>query len=575
MAQNNKKNVARVALRKGRFILVAAFFLSFLFNLLRLTGPLFMLLIYDRVLTSRSQETLVSLFIMVAVFLIVMGLFDYSRRRILARFAAQFQERVEGSIFNSTSKDKFFVRAQNKPASGLSELDALRGFFHSGGLIAIFDFVWAPMFLAVVFAMHWVLGCVALGGLGVLLLLSIVKMTFSKGREDGARDASNRIGGLKNMMLISKDTIRSQEMTSSFKERWINARQDSRDNAIELKDWSAWFTILSRQLRMLLQYTVLATGAYLTLQGQLSVGAMVASMFLVVRVLLPVEQFFNQLPSIRKALTNWADLQKILSAKTPPAYNEDLKNLEARLSLTNVSTRSPLTGQMILKGLNLEVKPGSVVEIIGASGEGKSILAETLLGAWPKNVGTILVGGTNVERLSSDQAGRLFGYVPETVNFVTGTIEENISRLTLTPDRDKIYAAAKLAKIHDMISALPNGYQTEIDAANVAFSTGQKHQLALARALYHDPRILIIDEPDMTLRRALHGTLIPTIDAFKARGAIVIILSRTPLKLTNVTIRKTLVDGRLKQLELAQNVTRIDNKNAPTLKKKVSSLKSG
>lgn len=573
MATGKHENIARYALHKGRFIFVSAFLLSFLFNLLRLTGPMFMLLIYNRVLTSRSEETLVSLFILVAVFLVVMGLFDYSRRRILARFAAQFQERVEKQIFNTTTKDKFFVRGKSKPASGLTELDGLRGFFHSSGLISIFDFVWTPMFLIVVFTLHWKLGLVTIGGLGLLLLLSLVKMIFSAGRSERARNASNQIGSLKEMMLISNDTIRSQEMSASFKERWVAARKSSRDQAIELMDWSAWFSISSRQIRMLLQYTVLAAGAYLVLKGELTVGAMFATTFLVVRVLLPVEQFFNQLPNIKKALGNWHALNKIVTAKTPPAYNEDLNNLEARLSLSNVSARSPMTNQPILRSVSITIAPGTVAEITGPSGSGKTIMAETLLGAWPKSGGTILVGGTNVSRLSSEQAGRLFGYVPEAPSFVNGTIEENISRLELSPNQDKIYAAARLAGIHDMIIALPQGYQTQIEAASVGFSNGQKHQLSLARALYHDPKILIIDEPDTTLRKSLDGTLKELLEAYKAAGKIVLVFSRTPLKLAVTNARRTLDAGRLKTVSstsAAPNVTRIDEKKPA---KKVSGLK--
>lgn len=573
MASQDQSNIVSSALAKGRFILVCAFFLSFLYNLLRLSGPLFMLLIYDRVLTSRSQETLVSLFILVAIFLIVMGLFDYSRRRILARFAAQFQERVEAQIFSSTTKDQFFVRAQNKPTSGLTELDSLRGFFHSGGLIAVFDFIWAPMFLAVVFVLHWILGWVVISGLCVLLLINLIKMGFAKSREEGSQNATARIGDLKTMMVISKDTIRSQEMTSAFKQRWITARQHSRDTAIEGKDWSAWFTILSRQLRMLLQYTVLAVGAYLTLQGQLTVGAMVACTFLVVRVLLPVERFLLELPNISKAIDNWKNLKRIVSNKNPPRPNEDLDKLEARLSLNAVSARSPLTNLLILKSIRLDVAPGTILEITGPSGSGKTILAETIIGAWPKTMGTILVGGTNVERLSAQQAGQLFGYVPETVNFVNGTIEENIARLAPEPDREKIYAVAKLAKIHAMITALPNGYQTEIDAANVAFSIGERHQLAFARALYHTPRILVIDEPDLALRRALHGSLKPVLDSYKERGGIVIILSRKATNIAQVSQRWTLAAGQLKPVPHPKNVTKLDIKSGGAASSTVSTLK--
>ncbi len=562
MPVNNSENVVQSALRAGSFILIVAFALSFVVNLLRLTGPLFMLLIYDRVLSSRSEETLISLFILVVAFLSLMGLVDYSRRRILARFAAQFQERVESKIFNSTAKDKFFRRGKDKPASGLPELDSLRGFFHSSGLIAVLDFVWAPMFLLFVFSLHWILGWVALSGLLLLVILTIIKSNFAVGKSERSNDASTNISELRNTMLTSKDVIRSQEMTSSFKARWVTARRSARDKSIELSDWTTWFSILTTQIRMLLQYTVLAVGAYLTLQGQLTVGAMVAATFLVVRVFLPVEQFLKQLPSIKKAIGNWKRLKQILASKNIVQENQDLDDLEPRLSLTSIYTRSPITAHQILKSVNLTIEPGTVVEIIGKSGSGKTVLAETLLGVWPKSAGTILCGGVKIDRLSSQQASDMFGYVPETATLVSGTIEENISGLDVEPNREGMFAAAKLAQLHELIMALPDGYQTSIDDGNHCFSKEQKHRIALARALYNNPKILVIDEPDQSLRTALSNQLAGLVDDFKKRGNSIIVFSRKALELASADHQLLLEDGRIKNIKVVKNVINLEDKKS-------------
>ena len=353
------------ALRKGRMVFMAALAFSFLCNLLRLTGPLFILLVYDSVLSSGSEETLVALFMLVATLLVTMGMVDYARRRLLARFGAQFQEQLEDAIFRHTPRSEFLKTNQVKPVAGLSDLDSIRGFFHSNAVIALLDVFWAPLFLAVVFIFHWVLGLLVIGGLLLLAVLNFVKTHFASERSDQAATNSQKIKTLKDMILTSRNVLKSQSLVADFNTRWLSARRDSRDSSITLSDWSSWFSISSRQLKMLLQYTILAAGALLTLNGQITVGVMITSMFLSVRVFAPVEQFLREWPVIRRAIENWKFLKQNFTGREAQQEFDELWNLEPELQVVSLSKKSPFTGKQILRGINLKLDPGTVTEIIG------------------------------------------------------------------------------------------------------------------------------------------------------------------------------------------------------------------
>jgi ABC-type protease/lipase transport system fused ATPase/permease subunit len=551
MNARSDSNVLRSTLCNLKFIVFFAVVFSFLYNMLRLTGPLFMILIYDRVLPSRSEATLVALFLLVVTFLIVMAMLDYSRRRILARFGAQFQEQIEDHIFTSTAREAFLTRNGGKPTDGLDEVDKLRGFFHSSSLVAILDFVWSPIFLATIFLIHWVIGWVVVGGLVLLVMIVSVRSAFARDRGERFDRASGKIGDLKDMLLVSRDVILSQQMTAAYNERWVQARRGSRDRAVELNDWKAWFSTLSKHAAMLMQYSVLAAGAYLTLSGQLTIGAMVACMFLAVRVFYPVERFLKQLRAIRQAIGDWKDLDRILKAarSSTPAHLEVGTD---GLSLSALSVRSPLTRQKLLRSVDLEIGPGSAVEIVGRSGSGKTVLAEAIIGRLPRMGGRVLFGGIDTDRLSITDAASTFGYVPQNVAFVNGTIEENIAGLDADPDKDRLVEAARTAQVHDLIRALPNGYGTRMDATGSGFSKGERHQIALARALYSNPKVLIVDEPDQTFREGLSKSLKRAMADFLERGGILIVLSRLGLKTFQPTLRFTLEEGQLRELKPVQ-----------------------
>ena len=553
MAKIAQSNVLRETFYSLRYVVFLSVLMSLVFGLLRLAGPLFMILIFDRVLPSRSEETLVSLFLLLLIILAGMMLLDYSRRRILARFGAQFQERIEDYIFSSTARDTYIARSGSKPAAGLNDADQLRGFFHSGSLVNILDFMWSPVFLAIVFVIHPVVGWVVVAGLALLMLIQTVKNALAKGRDQRSSQASDKVGDLKDTLLVSRDTIESQQMIAAYNKRWVQARRGSRDAAIELKDWNAWFSILSSDTANVIQYLALATAAYLTIKGQLTIGAMVAIMALARLVLYPMERFLNQIPSIREAIANWKSLDKTLrTPRTATALSED----GAALCLSQVSVRCPITKTKLLRNLNIEISPGSAIEIVGDSGSGKTVLAEMLIGRLPRAGGNVLLGTLPVERLSITDAAKTIGYIPQRVDFIRGTIEENIAGLDPEPDRHRLVHVARLAQIHDKILSLPEHYLTRIDAAGSIFSKRECHRLALARALYPDPKLLIVDEPDGTFREALSKSLKSEVANFLERGGILIMLTRLTLKTYQPTRRFTLDDGELNEVKLDRSSDR-------------------
>lgn len=549
MAESKRANVLRETLYSLRPILSFSVVISLVYGLLKLAGPLFMILIFDRVLPSQSVPTLVSLLLILVVILAVMMLLDYSRRRVLARFGAQFQERVEEHIFSSTSRDAYLTRGGSKPAAGLNEADKLRGFFHSGSLVTILDFLWSPVFLAVVFVINPLIGWVVVAGLAVLTIINLAKVSFAKGREERQAEARDRIGDLKESLLVSRHVIETQQMVGAYNRRWVRARRRSRDAAVENKDFTGWFSTVSSHTALLLQYLALAAAAYLTIKGDLTIGAMVAAMVLTRHVASATERFLKQVPSIGEARENWTSLDKILSeARAPTATPEG----PAALLLSQMTVRCPITKNKLLRNVNVEVSPGSSIEIVGGGGSGKTVLAETLIGRFPRTMGKVLLGPVEVDRLSINDAAKTIGYVPQLVYFISGTIEENIAGLETEPDRARLVHVAGVAQIHDKIVSLPEGYSTRIDAVGSFFSKSERHGLALARALYSDPKLLIVDEPDASFRDALSKSLKNEISNFLASGGILVILTRTALKTYRTTRSFTLDAGSLKEAELAK-----------------------
>ena len=519
-----------------------------------------MIVIFDRVLPSRSVPTLVSLLILLVIVYAFMALLDYSRRRILARFGAQFQEKVEDRIFKVSDRSTYFERPKGRPAAGLYEVDQLRSFFHSGSLVAILDFFWSPLFLVVVFIISPFVGWIVLAGIAILVLVRAIKDSLDNSRDERQSEASDTVSDLKDTLARSPHVIEAHQMTASFNKRWVLARRQSRDASVEAKDWNAWFTILSAHISRFLPYSVLAAGAYLTILGEMTIGAMVACMRLARLVQGPTERFMKEVSDIGEVKTNWRNLDKILSSQHSDSYPV---TGDKSLRLNQIRVRCPVTKNLLLNNVNLVVPPGTSVSIVGGPGSGKTVLAETLIGRFQRANGKVLLGDIDIDRLSIDSAASTFGYVPQRVDFFSGSIEENITGLDVNPDRQRLVKAMRFARIHKRVVALPEGYATRIDTIGSIFSKSERHQLALARAFYHDPKVLIVDEPDATFRSGLGSELKVQILRHLKRGGILILLTRLPLKNIDTSKHYTLSNGVLTETKIANpqdgNVVNLQN----------------
>ena len=512
--------------RRGLGLIVIAFLFSIFVNLLMLTGPLFMLQVYDRVLSSRSEETLLALTILVAALYALMGILDYARGRVLARYGARFQSALDGRVFRATLVPG---RAERKhQLTATSDVEAVQSLYASPALTAIMDAPFTPLFILAIFIFHPVLGWVAVGGGAVLVVATLLNRTLTRKRLEEAQIAYEEAKRFSDNARQAREVIQSQGMLSDVATRWTHKRREALTDAIRAADRTGTFGSASKSLRLFLQSLILAVGAWLVLQGQITAGAMIAASILLGRALAPIEQLLARWPQIERARTGLRSLRAFLAAAPEPAPRTPLPRPDARLSVRNLSVIAGEDRHPILRSLNFEVKPGEALGVIGRSGAGKTTLARAIVGLQPVVTGEIRLGGALLDQYSPDVLGRHIGYLPQDPMMVDGTIAENIARMSLMPDSERVVAAAKAAKVHDLILSLRQGYDTPVRGNRVELSGGQKQRVALARALYEDPVLLVLDEPNSALDAEGSEALNAAIRHMKGAGRAVIIMTHRP-----------------------------------------------
>ncbi|SNT72958.1 type I secretion system permease/ATPase [Paracoccus seriniphilus] len=573
---NDGDKELRRARAAGLHLFIAVGLFSAIVNLLMLTGPLFMLQVYDRVLGSRSVETLTALFVLVVFLFLMMGVVDLARNRVTQRIAARFQDRMEGRVFTAALREGAISGDESAAtASGMRDLDSVQRFIGSPVLLAMFDLPWAPLFLAAVFMFHPLLGAVATAGGLVLVVSTIANRLLTRRPLQNSALASAQAQRMADLYRDEGEVIGALGMRSATFARWRRARGEAQENAVRGADTSASFTVFSRSFRLFLQSAMLATGALLVLRQEVTPGAMIASSIMMGRALAPVEQLVGGWALAQAAQDGWERLSRLLTRQPPPAAKTPLPRPEARLDVRQLSVAPPGQGIATLRGVSFSVAPGQAMGVIGPSGAGKSTLARALIGAWPVGAGSIRLGGATLDQYDPDVLGSLIGYLPQQVTLFDGTIAENIARLAPDPDPERVVRAARAAAAHQMILDLPKGYDTLISQTSGRLSGGQIQRIGLARALYPDPLLLVLDEPNSNLDNQGSEALNAAIRRVKAQRGAVIIMAHRPAAINECELLLVMEQGVRRAFGPRDQVLQEMVQNSAQIKKAQEAGRSG
>ena len=538
------------ALSESRRLFVAIGVFSAFVNLLMLTGPIFMLQVYDRVLTSRSEATLVALIVITAFLFLMMGLLDHARSRLLARAGARFQARMDarvmGAILTRSSRS---AQARSAPATGLQDLEAMQRFASGPGPFAFFDAPWTPVFLSVLFVFHWLLGTLAVASGVLLVALALLNAKRTARLQAQAGESGARAGYFVEQLRAGAETVRGLGMRGAGTERAGALRNAALGSIVAASDRGGAYAVTSKTLRLFLQSMMLGLGAWLAIGGAVTPGIMIAASILLGRALAPIDQAVAQWPVLQRALQGRRSLVQLLREMPEEPERTPLPAPAAVLEADNLVVAAPGAEVPAVRGVSFRLEPGRAVGIAGPSASGKSTLVKALAGVWQPAAGKATLGGASLDQYGEEALARHVGWLPQEVVLFSGTVAENIARLAPDPDSDAVVAAAVRAGAHEMILALPGGYDFHVAAGGAALSGGQRQRIALARALYGDPVLAILDEPDAHLDKAGAEALNRAVAELKARGGAAVIVAHRPAAFEACDDVVMMEDGRLRRAE--------------------------
>lgn len=510
-----------------RLFLSVGLFSAFV-NLLMLTGPIFMLQVYDRVLGARSVETLTALFLLVVFLFTAMGLLDLARARLMARVGARFQADLESRVFEAALRRNGMVPNDPVAMTGLRDLDAVNKLMASPVFLALFDIPWVPVFLSAIFLFHPYLGFLSIAGGALLIGVTLLNQSMTAKplqTATGAQIASDRLA---DQLRDEAELVQALGMRGASFLRWRKSRERAVEAMLSATDLGGSFSTFTKTFRAFLQSAILAMGAYVVLKGEMTAGAMVAGSILMGRALAPVEQAVGGWALVARASEGWGRLSLLLSAIPRETPRTPLPRPRALIEAQALTVVPPGAQSATLRAVSFRVEPGQALGIIGPSGAGKSTLARAICGVWRPANGAIRLDGAALDHYDPDVLGGLIGYLPQRVTLFDGTIAENIARLSPTPDPEMIVDAARRAAAHQLILDLPEGYDTRVSQAGGRLSGGQIQRVGLARALYGNPVLLVLDEPNANLDNEGSMALNTAVRGMKAAGGAVLIMAHRP-----------------------------------------------
>ncbi|MGH1420045.1 MAG: type I secretion system permease/ATPase [Hyphomicrobiaceae bacterium] len=546
---SNTSDALQNALAGLRGIFAGVLGISALVNILALTGALYMLQVYDRVLTSHSVPTLVALTILVVALYLIQGILDVIRGQILIRLGARIDRRLSPLAHAAALQLPLVGLSTTDATQPIRDVDAIRTFFDRQGPIALCDLPWIPVYLAFVFFLHPQLGLLAFVGLLILILITALTDRPIQRLQTHARESDAARQTLATAHARNAEVLQAMGLYKRAEERYENANDIHRDHQTRNGDITSTVTGITKVFRMMLQSAMLGFRAYLTLQGEISAGAIIAGSVAATRAFAPIEIALSQWRSFVAARQSFENLKEVVNKLPTRPTPLDLPAPKKSLMVENISvavpTTSPSQQRLILNSINFKLEAGQGLGIIGPSASGKSTLARAIAGVWPLARGAIRFDGAARERWSADELGGNIGYLPQDIELFDSTITENISRFDKNSKAKHIIAAAKAAGVHDMILRLENGYETTLGPGGQALSGGQRQRIALARALYGEPFLVILDEPNANLDAAGDQALHGAIKNIRQRGGIVVVIAHRPSAVGAVDTVAVLNEGKL------------------------------
>ena len=511
---------------RGAFFGVGA--VSGVTNLLMLTGPLFMLQIYDRVLASRSVPTLVVLCALVAGLYLFLGILEVIRSRVLTRIGRRLEEQLGDVTFDAVLTLPLKTTRTDAASQPLRDLDRMRQFMSGPGPVAICDLPWLPAYLAIIFVFHPLLGWLGTAGAVILVVVTVSSEAILRApmarlaKLAGARSAFVEAG------RRNAEALRSMGMAGAYAARWRRTNADYLAEQGRVGDATGGFSATTKVFRLALQSAVLALGAWLAIRQEVSPGVMIAASILTARALAPIEQAIGQWRGFVEFRQSRRRLQDLLERLREDGARMPLPRPSRSLRVEGLAVAAPGTAAAIVQDLRFELSAGQGLGIIGPSGSGKSTLVRALVGIWAPARGTIRLDGAELDQWSPEALGPAIGYLPQGVELFDGTVAENIARFAPDAPPDGIIAAARQAGVHDLVLSLPEGYDTRIGEGGAVLSAGQRQRVGLARALYGSPFLIVLDEPNASLDSEGERALSEAIVAAREAGAIVVVVAHRP-----------------------------------------------
>ncbi len=524
---------------KGAFRTVGVF--SAIINILMLVPVLYMLQVYDRVLTSRNEITLLMLTIMVLGAYLVMNTLEFIRSFVLIRVGAQLDMKMNKRVYTAAFEQNL-KQAGSNAGQALQDLTNIRQFLTGNGIFAFFDAPWFPIYLAVIYLFDPMLGTFALAGTIILIVLAYINEVISKKPLADASAMAIASGNLATNNLRNAEVISAMGMLPNLMARWFNLHSRFLQLQAEASEKSGIITALTKFIRISMQSLILGLGALQVLDGKITPGMMIVASILMGRATSPVDQLIAIWKTWSSTRSAYQRLNKLLEANPAREAGMSLPKPLGQISVEAVTAAPPGSPVAVIKNLSFVIAKGDVLGIIGPSGSGKSTLARLLVGIWPSAMGKVRLDGADVYHWNKDELGPSIGYLPQDVELFAGTVSENIARFGEI-DAGKVILAAKRAGVHDMILHFPQGYDTPLGDGGGGLSGGQKQRIGLARAMYDDPSLIVLDEPNSNLDDLGEQALVAAINDLRNRGKTIVLITHRTSALSTTNKLLLLRDG--------------------------------